>query len=66
MSIHKIRNAWITFRVPIELRKEFHNKAEKYGRPSDVLREIVEAFVEDRLTIQPPVIRKFEGLFNHE
>ena len=35
--------------------KAFHRKAEKYGKPSDVIREIIEAFSQDRLVIQPPV-----------
>jgi hypothetical protein len=39
------------------IRAKFHAKAQKLGTPSQVHREIVEAFVEDRLTIQPPVIR---------
>jgi hypothetical protein len=28
-------------------------KVVKYGKPSDVLREIIEAFLDDRLVIQP-------------
>ena len=40
-------------RVTGAVHKKFHAKARKYGKPSDVLREIIEAFVEDRLVIQP-------------
>jgi hypothetical protein len=42
--------------------KAFHRKAEKFGQPSDVLREIVQAFNTDRLVIQPPVTPK-ESLY---
>ena len=48
----------VTVRVTDATHTKFHKKARKLGKPSDVLREIIEAFVEDRLTIlQPPVNR---------
>ena len=54
---------FLSIRLSPELHKKFHKKAEKYGVPSDVLREIVEAFIQDRLTIQPPVNVK-ESLYH--
>ena len=51
------KSAFMTVRVTDKTRTKFHAKASKLGTPSEVHREIVEAFVEDRLTIQPPVIR---------
>lgn len=51
------KSAFMTVRVTDTTRAKFHVKARKLGTPSEVHREIVEAFVEDRLTIQPPVIR---------
>ncbi len=51
------KSAFMTVRVTDTIRAKFHAKAQKIGTPSEVHREIVEAFVEDRLTIQPPVIR---------
>jgi len=50
--------AILNVRVTHKLRTKFHAKASKYSNASDVLRELVEAFVEDRLTIQAPVTRK--------
>jgi hypothetical protein len=57
------KSAFLTVRVTDKTRTKFHDKALKIGIPSEVHREIVEAFVEDRLTIQPPVIRKLEKLY---
>jgi hypothetical protein len=57
------KSAFLTVRVTDKTRTKFHDKALKIGTPSEVHREIVEAFVEDRLTIQPPVIRKLEKLY---
>jgi len=53
----------ITIRVSGKLRTQFHKKAERHGTPSEVLREIVLAFVEDRLVIQPPAKPK-ESLYH--
>jgi hypothetical protein len=58
----KTRSAFLTVRVTASVRSKFHAKAQKYGQPSDVLREVIEAFLEDRLTIVPPVNRK-ESLY---
>ena len=56
------KSSHLTVRVTDRVRTKFHAKASKYGHPSSVLRELIEAFIEDRLTIQPPVIRK-ENLY---
>jgi hypothetical protein len=53
---------FLTVRLTPSDHKAFHRKADKYGKPSDVLREIVQAFNSDRLVIQPPVIEK-ESLY---
>jgi hypothetical protein len=58
----KARSAFLTVRVTGGMHSKFHAKAWKYGKPSDVLREIIEAFLDDRLTITPPVTRK-ESLY---
>jgi hypothetical protein len=57
------KSAFMTVRVTDKTRTKFHEKARKLGTPSEVHREIVEAFVEDRLTIQPPVTRNLEKLY---
>jgi hypothetical protein len=49
------KSAYLSVRLPDKTRIKFHAKARKFGTPSEVLRELVEAFIDDRLTIQPPV-----------
>lgn len=58
MLTPKPKSAYLHVRVTPQVRSKFHAKAIKYSNPSDVLRELVEAFVEDRLIIQAPVTRK--------
>jgi len=58
----KSKSKFLTVRVSPDSHKKFHIKVQKYGQPSNVLREIIEAFIEDRLTIQPPVTVK-ESLY---
>lgn len=49
------KSAYLTVRVSGKTHTKFHDKAKKFGTPSEVLRELVDAFIEDRVTIQPPV-----------
>ncbi len=49
------KSAYLSVRLPDKTRTKFHAKAKKFGTPSEVLRELVDAFIEDRVTIQPPV-----------
>ena len=58
------KSAYLTVRVSDKTRARFHAKVKKLGTPSDVLRELIDAFIENRVIIQPPV--KSKGLFNHE
>lgn len=58
MLTPKPKSANLTVRVTATTRSKFHAKAFKYSTPSDVLRELVEAFIEDRLIIQAPATRK--------
>lgn len=53
MSALKVYEKFITVRVTKPSHKAFHRKASTFGRPSDVLRELIEAFCEDRLTVKP-------------
>lgn len=62
MTASKLKSKFLVVRVTDKTRTKFHTKAQKFGQPSDVLREIVEAFIEDRLVIQPPVTVK-ESLY---
>jgi hypothetical protein len=58
MSINKPKAASLSVRLPNKTRTRFIVKAKNYGSPSEVLRELVDAFVEERVAIQPPVTRK--------
>lgn len=40
-------------RVPKGFKRRFHNKASQFGTPSEIHREILAAFLEDRLSISP-------------
>ena len=55
-------STFLSVRVTPELNQAFHDKAQKYGSGSEVLREIIQAFIDDRLAIKPPVNRK-ESLY---
>jgi len=48
----------VAVRVAPSLRQAFIRKAGRFGGTSEVLRELVAAFVENRLTIQPPETKK--------
>lgn len=61
MSLPKTLDTHITLRVSQRVRTAFIRKADRYGKPSDVLRELIEAFLDDRLVIQPNV--KKESLY---
>ncbi len=61
----KSKTKFLATRVTPEDHKAFGSKAQKYGKPSDILRELVKAFTDDRMTIKPPVTSK-EGFFTHE
>lgn len=49
------KSAYLTVRVADKTRIKFHAKARKFGTPSEVLRELIDAFIEDRVIIHPPV-----------
>jgi len=54
---------FLTTRVTAGDLKEFRRLSAKYGTPSDVLREIVRAFNDDRLIIKQPT-QPTKGLFH--
>lgn len=58
----KPKSKFLTVRVSPDSHRKFHCKVKNFGQPSEILREIIEAFIEDRLTIQPPVTVK-ESLY---
>lgn len=57
----RVFDTHLTLRLSGKVNIAFKRKAKRYGRPSDVLRELIEAFIEDRLTIQPN--QKKESLY---
>ena len=54
------KSAYLSVRLPDKTRTKFHAKARQFGTPSEVLRELIDAFVEDRVAIQPPVTRNLK------
>ena len=54
----KPKSAFLSVRLTDKTRQRFRVKASKFGKPTTVLRELIEAFIEDRLAIQAPVTRK--------
>lgn len=58
MSLNQSKSASLSVRLPTKTRTKFIVKSKDYGTPSEVLRELVDAFVEERMAIQPPVTRK--------
>lgn len=57
------RSNFLTVRLHQQTSQEFRAKAARYGGVSDVLREMIEAFLEDRLVIHPPKQLKKESLY---
>ncbi len=57
--------AFLTIRITNEMRDAFVEKSRLFGRPSEVHRELVEAFVDDRITIKAnPKKPTMEKLYN--
>lgn len=54
VTIMDVLNSHLAIRLSDETKEKFRLKAQRYGRPSDILRELIEAFIEDRLVIYPP------------
>lgn len=48
------KTAHLTARISPQTRQAFVAKARKYGAHTEVLRELIEAFTEGRLTIKKP------------
>lgn len=57
------KSSFLSVRLPDRMRTKFHAKAKKFGKPSEVLRELIDAFVEDRVIIRPPVTRNSKENF---
>ena len=58
------RTTFLTVRLPTQTHTEFRAKATRFGGVSEVLRELVAAFLEDRLTVQPPKQPQKESLYH--
>ena len=44
---------FISVRVTPRVHYAFHKRAAQFGRTSDLLRELIDAVIEDRIVIQP-------------
>lgn len=49
-----VKNRYVGTRVSEEVSFKFQRRALKHGNPGEVLRELIEAFIENRITISPP------------
>lgn len=58
-----VKGTMINVRVKHRFKERFNRKARKFGKPADVIREILEAFVDDRLQINPPVNNSKDSLY---
>ncbi len=47
------RSLPFSFRLSDDLRQQFINKSQKHGGQSAVIRTLIHAYVEDRITITP-------------
>lgn len=47
-------DSFMTTRITAEQRQQFVAKAERFGKPSEVLRDIIIAFIENRLIVTQP------------
>lgn len=56
------KTKFLSVRLTPQDHRTFFRKSKRYGKPSDLLRELVQAFNEDRLTVLPPVNTK-ESLY---
>lgn len=53
----RTNNHTIQARIPTEIKDAFFEKAQEFGGGSLVMRELVTAFVEDRITIRPSEVK---------
>lgn len=53
-----VNDATLNIRLPKDSRKAFVIRAKQHGSISDVLRDLVVAFAENRVTVYPPVTSK--------
>jgi hypothetical protein len=58
------KNAFLTTRVPMEVRKQFHKATKAFGGAGVVQRELIMAFIEGRVKIAPPALPT-EGTIYH-
>ena len=55
--VKRTNNHTIQARIPTDVKNAFFAKAEEFGGGSLVMRELVTAFVEDRITIRPSEVK---------
>jgi len=58
------RSSFLHFRLTPQDRTLFSVKAQAYGGPSFVLRELISAFIEGRIVIKPPCNQPAEGIYH--
>lgn len=63
MSTMTKRSTFLTVRLDTQTAQEFRTRATRYGGVSEVLREMIEAFLDERLVVRPPKQPKKESLY---
>lgn len=58
------KGKFVNVRVDDTLHQAFMAKAARFGGKSEVMRELIEAFVEDRITVAPPTRPLKESLYH--
>ena len=58
------KGKFVNVRVDNTLHQAFMAKAARFGGKSEVMRELIEAFLEDRLTIEAPTNPRKESLYH--
>ena len=58
------KGKFVNVRVDDTLHQAFLAKAARFGGKSEVMRELIEAFIEDRLTIAAPTNPRKESLYH--
>lgn len=58
MATKNPKSKFLSLRVTPKTHKAFSTKAKQFGGTSEVLDELVTAFIEDRVTVNPPATPK--------
>ena len=58
MATSHLKSKYLNLRVSPKVHKAFSVKAKQFGGNSEVLRELTDAFIDDRITIKPNPLKR--------